>query len=191
MIRRKDNNGKVLKDGESQRKDGRYQYRWTNKLGKRSIIYATSLKELREKEAEIQEKLNLGITSTSKITVYQLAKRHLEETKLTIRPSSYKTKSQNLKIFQNHLIGEMNATDILVRDVKQFARELDNEGYCYTTIRDVMSLARPAFQEMFDENIIPRNPFVFKLNTVVKCELKRKRNINRRAVSKSDQVHEI
>ena len=50
MIRRKDNNGKVLKDGESQRKDGRYQYRWTNKLGKRSIIYATSLKELREKE---------------------------------------------------------------------------------------------------------------------------------------------
>lgn len=74
MIRRKDNNGKVLKDGESQRKDGRYQYRWTNKLGKRSIIYATSLKELREKEVEIQEKLNLGITSTSKITVYQLAK---------------------------------------------------------------------------------------------------------------------
>ena len=96
MIRRKDNNGKVLKDGESQRKDGRYQYRWTNKLGKRSIIYATSLKELREKEAEIQEKLNLGITSTSKITVYQLAKRHLEETKLTIRPSSYKTKSRIL-----------------------------------------------------------------------------------------------
>lgn len=174
MIRRKDNNGKVLKDGESQRKDGRYQYRWTNKLGKRSIIYATSLKELREKEAEIQEKLNWSTTSTSKITVYQLAKRHLEETKLTIRPSSYKTKSQNLKIFQNHLIGEMNATDILVRDVKQFARELDNEGYCYTTIRDVMSLARPAFQEMFDENIIPRNPFVFKLNTIVKCDSKEK-----------------
>ena len=57
MIRRKDNNGKVLKDGESQRKDGRYQYRWTNKLGKRSIIYATSLKELREKELKSKKNL--------------------------------------------------------------------------------------------------------------------------------------
>ena len=57
MIRRKDNNGKVLKDGESQRKDGRYQYRWTNKLGKRSIIYATSLKELREKKLKSKKNL--------------------------------------------------------------------------------------------------------------------------------------
>ena len=174
MERRKDNRGKVLKDGESQRKDGRYQYRWTDRFGTRSTVYATSLKELREKEAEIRGKLDLCLVPVSKITVYQLTKRHLEESRSSIRPSSYKTKSQNLKIIQKHQIGEMNATDVLVRDVKQFARELNNEGYRYTTIRDVLSLARPAFQEMFDENAIPRNPFVFKLNTVVKCDSKEK-----------------
>ena len=32
MERRKDNKGRVLKEGESQRKDGLYQYRWTDKF---------------------------------------------------------------------------------------------------------------------------------------------------------------
>lgn len=38
MERRKDSKGRVLKEGESQRKDGRYQYRYTNMLGKRKMI---------------------------------------------------------------------------------------------------------------------------------------------------------
>ena len=40
MERRKDNRGRVLKEGESQRKDGLYQYRWQIKTEKRKYIYA-------------------------------------------------------------------------------------------------------------------------------------------------------
>ena len=47
MKRRKDNKGRVLKEGESQRKDGRYQYRWTDRRGERHILYAMDLKTLR------------------------------------------------------------------------------------------------------------------------------------------------
>ena len=50
MQRRKDNAGRVLKDGESQRKDGMYMYRWTTRDGKRQYLYSSTLLGLREKE---------------------------------------------------------------------------------------------------------------------------------------------
>ena len=174
MERRKDNKGKVLKEGESQRKDGLYQYRWTDRTGKRHTVYAGSLKELRDKEQEIQQKLSSGFIPTSEISVYQLTKRHLEETQSTVRPNTYDTKARNLKVIAAHSIADINVTDVLVRDVKQFVRELDKEGYAYATIRNILALSRPAFQEMFDENAIPRNPFVFKLGSVIKDDKKEK-----------------
>ena len=53
MNNRKDSAGRKLKDGERQRPNGSYEYRWTDKIGKRHSIYAVSLKELREKEAAV------------------------------------------------------------------------------------------------------------------------------------------
>ena len=51
--KRTDNRGRVLRTGESQGKDGRYCYRWTDLAGKRCATYALSLVELRGKEKEI------------------------------------------------------------------------------------------------------------------------------------------
>ena len=49
MQRRKDNKGRVLKDGEVYRKsDGLYMYRWTAKNGKRHTIYDLSLIHISE-----------------------------------------------------------------------------------------------------------------------------------------------
>ena len=53
MSRRKDNKGRVLRTGESQRKDRIYQYRYTDALGNRKCIYASDLKTLREKRTEL------------------------------------------------------------------------------------------------------------------------------------------
>ncbi len=47
---RKDKRGYVLRTGETQRKDGRYVYTYTNKYGQRKSIYAKTLPELRQKE---------------------------------------------------------------------------------------------------------------------------------------------
>ena len=44
MERRKDNKGRVLKEGESQRKDGLYQNPRTDKFGKRRTYYSGDLK---------------------------------------------------------------------------------------------------------------------------------------------------
>lgn len=54
--------GKELGQGISQRKDGRYQARLTNRFGKRQTIYANTLSEIRQKlrneQYEDEKKLN-------------------------------------------------------------------------------------------------------------------------------------
>lgn len=53
-MNRKDMDGRKLRIGESQRKDGRYMYRWTVD-GKEKTVYALSLEELRAKEKTIKK----------------------------------------------------------------------------------------------------------------------------------------
>ena len=56
---RKDAKGYNLYTGEYQRKDGRYAYSYTDRMGERHTIYKKSLVELREAEKK------LGIEDTS------------------------------------------------------------------------------------------------------------------------------
>lgn len=55
--KRKDHKGRILRAGESQRKNLIYQYRYIDIQGKRQIVYSSDLKELREKEKEIQKSI--------------------------------------------------------------------------------------------------------------------------------------
>ena len=76
MERRKDNKGRVLKEGESQRKDGLYQYRWTDKFGKRRTIYSGDLKELRVRIENLTESEIQGIDPiANSMTVKELVKK--------------------------------------------------------------------------------------------------------------------
>ena len=50
---RKDSRGYVLRTGESQRKDGRYSYSYTDLDKNRRTVYAKTSVELRAKERKI------------------------------------------------------------------------------------------------------------------------------------------
>ena len=85
-VKRKDSKNRNLRNGESQRKDGRYVYKYTDIYGKPQFIYSWKLVptdktpagkrddiSLREKEAQIKKDLNDGIdTVGGKMTVCQL-----------------------------------------------------------------------------------------------------------------------
>ena len=45
MVRRKDNKNRVLKEGEYQRANGTFEYKWTYKKGKRHSTYAKTLEK--------------------------------------------------------------------------------------------------------------------------------------------------
>ncbi len=47
--KRRDNKGRVLRTGESQRKDGLYEYRYTDANKKRHSIYDSDLMRLRKR----------------------------------------------------------------------------------------------------------------------------------------------
>lgn len=77
--KRKDNKGRVLKTGESQRKDGRYQYRYVTLGNQRRTVYAPTLAELREKEARISEMQKAGVDyQESLIDVKTLLQRYID-----------------------------------------------------------------------------------------------------------------
>lgn len=57
MQKRKDNKNRVLKEGESQRKNGTYTYRYRTPDKVRHSVYAKTLEDLREKEKAIQTDL--------------------------------------------------------------------------------------------------------------------------------------
>ena len=64
--KRKDKARVVLRKGESQRKDGKYDFRWTSPDGKRHSIYAATLEEFREKENDIQRDSLEGIKAEAR-----------------------------------------------------------------------------------------------------------------------------
>lgn len=51
--RRKDSKNRILKEGEYERSNNTYEFKWTDKNGKRHSTYAKTLDELREKELDI------------------------------------------------------------------------------------------------------------------------------------------
>ena len=58
----------VLRKGEVQRANGTYHYCWTDGKGKRHFVYAKTLEELRDKEAEIEKDKSDGIKAEAKYT---------------------------------------------------------------------------------------------------------------------------
>ena len=101
--KRKDNRGRILRTGESQRKDGRYQFQYTDAAGKRHCVYDMNLVDLREKEKAILRDLEDGIrgSDSKKITVNQLVGMYFESHK-NIKRS---TEILYNKAFDNHIKG--------------------------------------------------------------------------------------
>ena len=88
-MNRKDSYGKVLKDGEYQRTNGRYRYIYRIS-GKQKEVSAWTLHELREKEKQINRDIIFGINSVDAniVTLNDLFNRYIKckmELKATTR----------------------------------------------------------------------------------------------------------
>ncbi len=165
--KRKDHKGRILRTGESQRKDLIYQYRYTDVQGKRQTIYSSDLKELREKEKEIQKQLDEGIDyAAGKATVIALVERYIS-LKQGVRYNTKVGYNFVLNLIKKEDFGYWQIRDIKVSDAQQWIMKLHSDGKGYSTITSVRGVVKPAFQMAYNEDIIRRNPFDFKLVDVV------------------------
>ena len=172
--KRKDAKGRVLRAGESQRKDLIYQYRYTDIRGKRQTIYSSDLKELREKEKEIQKHLNDGIDyAAGRATVISLLERYIG-LKQGVRYNTRVGYNFVLNLVKQEDFGYRQIGSIKVSDAQQWIIKLHNDGKGYSTITSVRGVVKPAFQMAYNEDIIRRNPFDFKLVDVVPNDSKKR-----------------
>lgn len=155
--RRKDNKGRVLKKGESQRKDLVYMYRWTDRNGERQTIYAGTLEDLREQEEKIQFETLQGVCRKN-LTFGDLIERYLA-TKASLASST----ESNYRYYYEHSIKDEAITKMKVIDVKKsdlllFYKKKSSEGLSNGTIRILHKIIHPALELAVDDDMLYKNP---------------------------------
>ena len=167
-VKRKDNKGRVLKDGESQRTDGRYMYRYTDFFGNRKTIYAKDLNELRKKEKEMQTLIEKDIDiSKGNVSFTQYAEEWLK-TKYNIKEATKTSYNDGIKIVSQHQLGRLPINKIKPVHIKGFLVWMVENGAKYGTIRQRYTLIKTIFKDAASQMIIERNPCVIKLRDIMK-----------------------
>ncbi|MCC2253567.1 site-specific integrase [Ruminococcus sp. CLA-AA-H200] len=156
MERRKDNRGRVLRAGESQRKDLTYMYRYTDPSGKRKYVYAKTLSDLRKKETDINKDLQLGIY-TNEYTLNQLFDRYLAQSTTLKDRTKYKYELEYKRWVKDSWLGNKKIKDIVKSDIVLFYKELDEKGYSHGTIRCVHKYINNSLNLAFDDDLIRKN----------------------------------
>ncbi len=185
--KRRDNKGRILRTGESQRKDGRYAYKYTDAYGKPQFVYAWKLVatdktpagkrddvSLREKEKEISRDINDGIdTIGKKITVCQLYAKHTSLRK-NVKYGTEKGRKNFLRLLGDDPIGSQSIEAVKPSDAKAWAIRMSEKGYGYQTIKNYQRSLLAAFYTAVEDNYIRKNPFRFAMNTVVEDDREEK-----------------
>ena len=165
--RRKDNKGRVLKTGESQRKDGSYMYRYSDPGGMRRTVYAPDLKALREKEDEIENNIYNGIDYfDGNITIEKLLERNFN-LKRSLSASTQANYRNIITVLKRTSFIKTPIKYVKVSDAKSYILELAN-GKKYSTVAFYKSFLRSSFEIACEEGIISKNPFDFSLREILR-----------------------
>ena len=165
--RRKDSKGRVLRTGESERKDGLYQFRYEDISGKRQTIYDRDLNELRKKEKEIQKQLDEGVSFFDGCAPLCDVLDRAFSLKRKWRDSTRETMMRYLCLIKSSKLYNMPINRIRMADCKQFLIQLHDEGKAFGTINSVHTLLKMAFQMACEDNALMRNPCAFPIKTII------------------------
>ena len=180
MSKRRDKKGRILRNGESQRSDGRYAYVYTDCRGKQKFIYSWKLEptdplpagrrkcvSLREKERELLKDLEDGIASCGgELTVLDLVQKYLLQ-KTGVRHSTKAGYKTVVNLLKKDDFGAKRIDKVKLSDAKRWLIQLQENGRGYSSIHSIRGVLRPAFQMAVDDDLIRKNPFEFQLCTVV------------------------
>lgn len=180
--KRKDRNGRVLKTGENQRKNGTYDYRYTDSHGKVRCIYAKTLEDLRKKEATIQRDLADGIDyAAGEVSVADLVDRYMS-LKRDIGHNTKRAYGTVINRIKESEFGQMKVRNVKLSDAKRFYIDLHDTGSKRNTISIYHSVLRPTFEMAVDDDMIRKNPFKFRVANIIPDDA-----VKRTALTKQQQ----
>lgn len=178
--KRRDSKNRILRNGESQRKDGRYAFKYIDATGKQQFVYSWKLEKtdktpagkrddisLREKERMILKDIDDQIVPRGgEMTVIELVQKYLLQ-KTGVRHNTEANYNFVLNIIKKEEFGKRRIDRVKLSDAKCWLIKLQKDGRGYSTIHSVRGVVRPAFQMAVDDDLIRKNPFEFQLATVV------------------------
>ena len=187
MSRRKDNKGRLLKTGESQRKDGRYAYKYQDKNGKSKFLYSWRLtdtdpipkgkrfcRSLRDLERDLQRDLMDGIDSSGKkMLLWQLYEKH-NALKPNVRQSTETGRKYLMDILKSDTLGNMSIEAIKPSDTKEWAIRMKKNGYSYQTINNYKRSLKACFYTALNDDLVRKNPFNWNLSDVLEDDTEHK-----------------
>lgn len=179
MAIRKDSKGRFLRRGETQRKDGRYCYKYVDAKGRTRCVYSWTLTTrdltpkgkkagpcLRELEKGIQRDL-FDKVAPDDMTVYDFALRYTE-TKTAVKQTTRAGYKTVLNYLAKDEFGSRRIRDVTSFEAKRWLIDLQNvHGKRYSSIHTIRGVLKPAFQMAEENDLIRRNPFNFELATVL------------------------
>ena len=199
--KRTDSKGRILKDGESQRKDGSYRFRYTDADGVRRDVYSPRLVPtdrlppgckddlcLREKERKIIRDLEDGIKAAveNKATLNDLFDLYMSN-KPELKQSTRANYLYMYKKYVRNDIGKRKISSIKFSDVKAYYNKLIRElGFKPNSMEIIHTLIHPVFTLAVRDGYIRINPAAGAM-----AEIKKSNNWakpKRHALTKEEQA---
>lgn len=179
-VKRRDKKGRILRNGESQRKDGRYVFTYRDCFGKQKFIYSWKLEPtdklptgrkdciaLREKIREVNRDLYDHIVPYGDgLTVLELVNKYISM-RTGVRETTRAGYKTVVRALERDPFGQRTIDKVKLSDAKLWLIKLQTEGRSYSSIHTIRGVLRPAFQLAVDDDVIRKNPFEFQICTVL------------------------
>lgn len=171
--KRRDNKGRILRQGELQRSDGKYEYRYFDVKGEKRSIYSWKLvstdkvpkgkrecRALRDMVKEIRRDVEDGINS------YQAYRTSLNrffddyiETKYELKPSTRTNYKYMYNKYVREEIGYKDIASIKFSDIKKFYIHLIKDiGFKPNSMEIINTIIHPVFTIAMRDGLIRINP---------------------------------
>lgn len=171
--KRRDNKGRILRQGELQRNDGKYEYRYEDLNGERRSVYSWKLVEtdkipngkrkcvaLRDMEKAIQRDLDDGINTfaANRMTLNRLFDEYIES-KYELKPSTRTNYKYMYNKYVREDIGTRNISSIKFSHIKKFYIHLMRDiGFKPNSLENIHTVLHPVFTIAVRDGLIRTNP---------------------------------
>lgn len=201
MPDRRDKKGRILRQGETQRADGMYMFRYTDRAGKRRTIYSWKLTSadktpaskkdtpaLRDQEKEIAKDMELEIDLDGAATTVNEAFQQMMDVRQDLKPT---TRKQYILIYDTMIrdaLGQRTLKAVRHSDLQRLYTKLAvDHQYAQSSILKAHNIIVQLFNQALYDHKIRYNPATKAFGIIRKSELCPPPK-KRKALSKQEQA---
>ena len=170
--KRRDNKGRLLRTGESQRADGKYEYKYVDAKGVRRSLYSWKLvssdkvppkkyacEALRDMEAKVIRDTQDGINSfvAARLSLNDFWGDYIS-TKYELKASTRTNYKYMYDKYIRDSIGTRDIASIKYSDIKKFYGALLKHGFKPNSVKNIQTILHPVFNVAVKDGYIRINP---------------------------------